>query len=84
MYMFSGFAHAADPFLLMLGIAWKQRWSWWLLGGVRMSTRGYFELLGGTSSHVCFDFSFILGPCRLHFRGVGHPSAAFWLSGFQG
>ena len=30
------------------------------------------------SSHVFYDFSFILGPRGLHFRGLGHPWVAFW------
>ena len=32
----------------------------------------------GFSSHVCYDFSSILRHRRLHFRGLGHPSVAFW------
>ena len=32
----------------------------------------------GFSSHVCYDFSSVLGPHRLHSRGLGHPSVAFW------
>ena len=32
----------------------------------------------GCSSHVCYDFSSILRPRRFHFRGLGHPSVAFW------
>jgi len=30
------------------------------------------------ASYVCYDFSSILRPRRLHFRGLGHPSVAFW------
>ena len=32
----------------------------------------------GFSSHVCYDFCSILRPRRLRFRGLGHPSVAFW------
>ena len=28
--------------------------------------------------NVCYDFGSILGQCRVHFRGLGHPSVAFW------
>ena len=34
MVLFSGFSYAANPFWQMPGIAWKQRWSWWLPGGI--------------------------------------------------
>ena len=29
-------------------------------------------------SYGCFNCRSILGPCGLHFRGLGQPSVAFW------
>ena len=39
---------------------------------------GFLKLQQGFWSHVFCDFTLLLGPRGLHFRGPGHPWVAFW------